>query len=126
MGAADDVARRLQAGSSQRHVHPKHAGHAELPSRQYLLGAEPFFADTAPTEDSRRFAMLQKVLAINDGTIGRVFRVLIGVGLTSLVFVGPRSLWGLGGVVLILSGVSGFCPLCLILGASSCPAKVRR
>ncbi len=61
----------------------------------------------------------------NEGTLDRVLRVVVGVVVLSLTFVGPRSMWGLVGIVPLLTGLVGFCPLYRILGVSTCavPAK---
>lgn len=56
----------------------------------------------------------------NEGTIDRVIRVLLGVALVSLVFVGPHSLWGLVGLVPLVTGIFGFCPLYKLLGIKTC------
>ncbi len=56
----------------------------------------------------------------NVGTADRWVRVLLGVGLLSMTFVGPRSMWGVIGLIpLVTAGVS-FCPLYSIFGWSSC------
>lgn len=57
----------------------------------------------------------------NEGKLDRVFRVLIGLGLLSLVVMGPKTAWGFIGVVPLLTGAIGFCPLYKILGFSTCP-----
>jgi hypothetical protein len=59
----------------------------------------------------------------NEGTIDRVLRVIVGLVLISLVFVGPQTPWGWIGVVPLLTGVIGFCPAYRILGLSTCPMK---
>lgn len=59
----------------------------------------------------------------NEGTLDRALRVGLGVALLALVFVGPRSLWGLAGLVPLLTGLVGFCPLYRLLGVSTCPAR---
>ncbi len=56
----------------------------------------------------------------NEGTLDRVIRVAVGVLLVALVFVGPRTLWGLVGLVPIATGLVGFCPLYRVLGISTC------
>lgn len=58
----------------------------------------------------------------NEGTIDRVVRVLAGLGVLSLVFVGPQTWWGLIGIMPILTGLSGRCPAYSILGVRTCPA----
>jgi len=56
---------------------------------------------------------------VNEGTLDRIIRVVIGVALISLVFVGPKSLWGLVGLVPLATGLFGFCPLYRLLGLST-------
>lgn len=67
--------------------------------------------------------MLQKVFPNNEATIDRALRVLAGVVLLSLVFVGPKTLWGLVGLVPLLTGAIGSCPLYTVLGFSTCSTK---
>lgn len=57
----------------------------------------------------------------NEGTIDRTVRVIIGLGLLSLIFVGPKTMWGLIGIVPLLTGALGNCPLYTVLGISTCP-----
>ncbi len=50
----------------------------------------------------------------------RVVRVAVGVFVLSLMFWGPRSLWGLVGLVPLAAGLSGRCPAFLPPGTRSC------
>jgi hypothetical protein len=59
----------------------------------------------------------------NEGNVDRVLRVVLGLGLISLVFAGPHTAWGWVGVVPLATGLAGFCPLYTLLGVSTCPAK---
>lgn len=61
----------------------------------------------------------------NEGKIDRFLRVILGLGLLSLVFVGPQTMWGLFGLVPLLTGLFGFCPLYKIFGLSTCPLSSR-
>ncbi len=61
----------------------------------------------------------------NEAIWDRTIRVVLGVGLLSLVFVGPQTPWGFVGVVPLLTGLAGFCPLYRLLGVSTCPAPTR-
>jgi hypothetical protein len=70
-------------------------------------------------------SILTKILPRNEGTIDRVLRVLVGLGLLSLVFVGPQTPWGWIGVVPLLTGLIGSCPVYTLLGMSTCPIKER-
>ena len=47
----------------------------------------------------------------NEGTIDRVLRVIVGLALLALVFIGPQTAWGYIGVVPLLTGLLGYCPL---------------
>ncbi|NBC35650.1 DUF2892 domain-containing protein [Novosphingobium sp. FSY-8] len=57
----------------------------------------------------------------NEGTIDRALRVIAGLVLIALVFVGPQTPWGWVGVVPLLTGLMGFCPLYTVLGLNTCP-----
>jgi hypothetical protein len=61
----------------------------------------------------------------NEGTIDRAVRIVLGLGLLSLVFVGPQSPLGYLGLVPLATGLVGFCPLYKVLGLSTCPAPKR-
>lgn len=64
------------------------------------------------------------LLPRNEHSIERVLRVGLGLGVLSLVFVGPQSPWGWLGLVPLLTGLLGSCPLYSALGFSTC--KVAR
>ncbi len=57
----------------------------------------------------------------NEGTIDRAVRIVLGLGLISLAFIGPQSPLGYLGLVPLATGLIGFCPLYKILGISTCP-----
>jgi hypothetical protein len=59
---------------------------------------------------------------LNEGTLDRTIRVIAGLSILSLTLVGPRSLWGLVGLVPLATGILGFCPLYALLGIRTCPA----
>ena len=61
----------------------------------------------------------------NEGTVDRALRIIVGLALLSLVFVGPRTLWGLVGLVPLLTGLVGFCPLYALFGWRTCPSAPR-
>jgi hypothetical protein len=62
-------------------------------------------------------------MRLNEGTLDRGIRILLGLGLLALAVVGPRTLWGLLGLVPLATGLWGFCPLYRALGISTCPAR---
>lgn len=57
----------------------------------------------------------------NEGPLDRTLRIIFGLALLSLVFIGPQTLWGLIGLVLLATGLMGYCPLYQILGLNTCP-----
>ena len=59
----------------------------------------------------------------NEGTVDRVLRVLAGAAVVSLVFVGPETPWGWIGLVPLVTGLVGNCPVYSLLGISTCPVK---
>lgn len=67
--------------------------------------------------------MASKALPTNEHNVERAVRVILGIGLLSLVFVGPKTLWGLIGLVPLATGLIGSCPLYTVLGISTCPMK---
>jgi hypothetical protein len=67
--------------------------------------------------------MLAKLFPQNEATVERVIRVVAGVVLLSLVFVGPQTLFGLVGLVPLVTGLMGSCPIYTLFGFSTCPMK---
>ncbi len=63
------------------------------------------------------------MLKTNEGNNDRTMRVVLGLLLVSLVFVGPKTPWGWLGLVPIATGLVGFCPLYAILGINTCARK---
>lgn len=60
------------------------------------------------------------MLKTNEGSTDRTMRVILGVVLVSLVFVGPQTPWGWLGLIPIATGLSGWCPLYTLLGINTC------
>lgn len=59
----------------------------------------------------------------NEGKVDRVIRVIVGLGLLSLIFVGPQTMWGLVGLVPLMTGIVGVCPLYKLVGMNTCPLR---
>lgn len=62
-------------------------------------------------------------MTANVGTIDRILRIVVGLILIALVFVGPKTPWGWIGVVPLLTGLVRFCPAYLLLGLNTCSTK---
>jgi hypothetical protein len=56
----------------------------------------------------------------NEGSVDRLLRVIVGAVILSLAFVGPKSPWAYLGLVPLVTGLVGWCPLYALLGLSSC------
>lgn len=56
---------------------------------------------------------------MNEGRLDRALRVVGGLLLLSLVFIGPKTAWGLVGFVPLMTGLVGFCPAYRLFGRST-------
>ena len=61
----------------------------------------------------------------NEGTADRALRIGGGLLLIGLAVAGVIGPWGYIGVVPLLTGAVGMCPLYSILGINTCPANRR-
>ncbi len=59
----------------------------------------------------------------NEGAIDRVLRVVVGASVLSLAFIGPQTPWAYVGLVPLVTGLVGWCPLYAMLGFNTCAAK---
>lgn len=62
-------------------------------------------------------------MKINTGCIDRALRVVIGFALITMAATGTVGMWGWIGVVPLLTGLIGFCPLYTIMGTNTCRVK---
>jgi len=59
----------------------------------------------------------------NVHNIERIVRIIVGLGLISLVFAGPQTVWGWIGVIPLATGFLGWCPPYALPGFSTCKTK---
>ncbi|MDO8384921.1 MAG: DUF2892 domain-containing protein [Polaromonas sp.] len=64
-------------------------------------------------------------MKVNEGVIDRSLRVVVGLVLIGLAATGTVGLWGYIGVVPLLTGAVGICPIYSLLGINSCPTPRR-
>jgi hypothetical protein len=64
-------------------------------------------------------------MKVNEGVIDRSLRVLAGLVLIGLAATGTVGVWAYIGIVPLLTGAVGICPLYSLLGINSCPAPRR-
>ena len=62
----------------------------------------------------------------NEGTVDRVLRVIVGLAILSLAFVGPKSAWGYVGLIPLITGLVGTCPIYMMLGIRTCPVQDKK
>lgn len=59
----------------------------------------------------------------NVGTIDRTLRIVIGLALIAGAVTSTIGVWGYLGVVLLLTGLIGWCPPYAMLGFNTCAMK---
>jgi len=59
----------------------------------------------------------------NLGNIDRLLRLVIGVILIALVFVGPKTPWGWLGVILVATALLRSCPIYSLFGIKTCKTE---
>ena len=58
----------------------------------------------------------------NEGSLDRALRVTAGLILITLAATGTVGAWGYIGLVPLVTGAIGLCPLYSLLGINTCPA----
>ena len=61
----------------------------------------------------------------NEGVLDRSLRVIVGLVLIGLAATGTVGLWGYIGIIPLVTGAVGMCPLYSLLGINSCPTPRR-
>lgn len=57
----------------------------------------------------------------NEANLDRIIRIVMGLGILSLTVIGPQTLFCLIGIVPIITGLMGWCPMYSLFGISTCP-----
>jgi hypothetical protein len=76
-------------------------------------------------KNKKETAIMNAIVPRNEGQFDRAARVVLGLSLLALVFVGPRTLWGWVGLIPLVTGALGRCPLYRVLGLSTCATPSR-
>lgn len=61
-------------------------------------------------------------MKFNEGVVDRGLRVVAGLVLIGLAASGTVGVWGYIGVIPLLTGAIGMCPIYSLLGINTCPA----
>ncbi len=59
----------------------------------------------------------------NVGSIDRAVRIIVGIVLIALVFVGPQTPWGWIGLLPLATALIGWCPAYSLFGIRTCKAR---
>ena len=62
-------------------------------------------------------------MKINLGTVDRLLRLVVGLVLIALVFVGAQTAWGWIGVIPLVTALAGNCPVYSLLGFNTCSTR---
>ena len=59
----------------------------------------------------------------NEGTLDRAVRVLGGLAILSLAFIGPKTAWAYLGIIPVITGSLGYCPAYSLFGINTCSLR---
>lgn len=65
-------------------------------------------------------------MKMNEGNVDRALRVIVGLIVLALAFVGPQTPWGYIGIVPLVTGLIGYCPLYSLLGFNTCSMSSKK
>ncbi len=66
---------------------------------------------------------MSSLLQKNEGTSDRTIRVIAGVAILSQVFMGLHTPWAWIGIVPLVTGAVGMCPLYSLFGFNTCSMR---
>ena len=69
---------------------------------------------------------MDKIFPRNEHTVERALRVILGLAVLSLAFIGPKTPWAYLGIVPLLTGALGSCPLYTLFGLSTCSVSQKK
>jgi hypothetical protein len=62
----------------------------------------------------------------NIGETDKAFRIVFGLAILAITFIGPKTLWGLLGFIPLITGLVNFCPLYSLMGINTCSLEHRK
>jgi len=68
---------------------------------------------------------MDKLLPNNEHPVERALRVAVGLVIVMLAFVGPKTPWAFLGIIPIVTGLVGSCPIYTLFGISTCALKTK-
>ena len=67
--------------------------------------------------------MFSKLFPRNESTADRIIRVAMGMAIVSQAFVGLKTPWAFLGLIPIMTGALGSCPMYTLFGIGTCSIK---
>jgi hypothetical protein len=64
---------------------------------------------------------LEASMKINVGGIDRLFRIVVGLAMIAFAATGTWGVWAYVGIVPLITGAIGMCPLYKVIGLNTCP-----
>jgi hypothetical protein len=61
--------------------------------------------------NKKTFILRRTIMVKNVGGSDKIIRIIAGIVLLALVFVGPKTAWGWIGLLPLLTGLFNFCPI---------------
>ncbi len=77
----------------------------------------------AVTKGMQRILKRNGLLFTNVGPFDRYVRVVLGILLLAFTVAGPQTAWGYVGLIPLITGVLGFCPIYALFKFSTCPTR---
>lgn len=59
----------------------------------------------------------------NEGLLDRTARTILGLSLISAALTGPQTPWGFIGIIPLVTGIVGYCPLYTLFGVRTCAIR---
>jgi len=69
------------------------------------------------------YIQTEEIMKVNVGGIDKILRIVVGIALIAMTLMGVIGAWGWVGVVPLLTGLFGVCPLYSIIGLNTCPLR---
>ena len=64
---------------------------------------------------------MHKLYVANESKRDRIARTVLGIVLLTFVVIGPKTAWGFVGLLPLVTGIVGTCPIYRLLGFTTCP-----
>jgi hypothetical protein len=62
----------------------------------------------------------EEIIMKNVGSAERIIRVVLGLVVLSMAFIGPKSSWAYLGIIPLATGLISWCPAYALFGFSTC------